>query len=85
MKINNRKNVEMTFHHITKAQMKAQMMTRKHTYSPQQLLPSTLAGAYFRSVSRQWGVDRRPKDVCERGMVSDIRIIVSHFLGPNNL
>ena len=41
-----------TFHHITKAQMKAQMMTRKYTYSPQQLLPSTLAGAYYRSVSR---------------------------------
>ena len=55
------------------------------TYSPQQLLPSTLAGAYFWSVSRQWGVDRRPKDVCERGMVSCIRIIVTHFLGPNNL
>ena len=49
------------------------------------MLPSTLAGVYFRSVSRQWGVDRRPKEVCERGMVSYIRIIISYFLGPNNL
>ena len=31
------------------------------------------------------GVDRRPNDVCEREMVSYIRIIASHFLGPNNL
>ena len=53
-------------------------------YSPQQLLPCTLAGAYFRSVSRLWGVNRRPNDVCERGMVSCIRIIALHLLGPNN-
>ena len=31
------------------------------------------------------GVDRRPNDVCERGMVSYIRIIASHLLGPNSL
>ena len=31
------------------------------------------------------GVDRRPNDVCERGMVSYIRIIASHLLGLNNL
>ena len=52
---------------------------------PSSCYPAPSLGPIFGQYLGSGGVDRRPNDVCERGMVSYIRIIASHLLGPNNL
>ena len=66
-------------------QLGAQRVKSAQGTVPSSCYPAPSLEPIFGQYLGSGGSDRRPNDVCERGMVSCIRIIASHLLGPNSL